>query len=202
MKPRLIVEQKITPFVNKYTVFQADKAGSKSDLLALAQQKRIAIKEKVIFYTDESKSAVAFGFRAEKVMDVHGRYFVEDTDGKQIGAFKKDFKRSLLSSTWHILDASGQPVIKVSESSKVLAAMRRFGGLIPFVGDVIEIITLFLRYHFVFSDAQTGEEIGRYQKTTLFRDHYVLSVTDEAYSKQDWRVFAAMAVGLDVLQSR
>ena len=164
MKPRLIVEQKITPFVNKYAVFTTDEHGKKGQLVALAQQKRIAIKEKVTFYTDESKSTVAFSFRAEKVMDIHGRYFVEDAQGQMVGAFKKDFKRSLLSSTWHIMDADNQPALKITESSKVLAALRRFGGLIPLVGDLIEIITLFLRYHFVFSDAQTGEDVGRYQK--------------------------------------
>jgi len=70
------------------------------------------------------------------------------------------------------------------------------------VGDIIDLITLFLRYHFVFADATTDAEVGRYQKTTLFRDHYLLSMTQEAYQKEDWRVLAAMAVGLDALQSR
>ena len=106
MKPRLIVEQKITAFVNKYAVYTATEDGHKDQLVALAQQKRIALKEKITFYTDESKQEIAFSFRAEKVMDIHGRYLVEDAHGNLIGAFKKDFKKSLLSSTWNILNAS------------------------------------------------------------------------------------------------
>lgn len=202
MKPHLIIEQKITPFVNRYEVFTTTEDGTKGQLVAFAQQKRIAIKEKIIFYADATKSEIAFSMRAEKVMDIHGRYFVEDADGKLLGAFKKDFKKSLLSSTWDILDASDQSIINVTESSTVLAVIRRYGGFIPIVGDIINIITQFLRYHFVFAAAESGREIGRYQKTTLFRDHYKLSMDDAVYAKQDWRVLAAMAVGLDALQSR
>ena len=202
MKPRLIVEQKITAFVNRYTIYTATEHGEKDQLVALAQQKRIALKEKVIFYTDESKSQIAFTFRAEKVMDIHGRYFVEDANGQLLGAFKKDFKKSLVSSTWDILNANGQQTINITESNTTLAVIRRYGGYIPFVGDVIDIIASFLRYHFVFSDTQSNNQVGRYQKTTLFRDHYLLSMDDAAYAEQDWRVLAAMAVGLDALQSR
>ena len=202
MKPQLIVEQKITAFVNKYAVYQANEDGSKGSMIAFAQQKRLAFKEKVIFYTNDSKTETAFTFRAEKVLDVHGRYFVEDPQGNLVGSFKKQFGKSLVNSSWQILSKDGQATIDLRESNHVLAFMRRFGGMIPFVGDIIDLVTMFLRYHFIFSDSTTGSEVGRYQKTTLFRDHYLLSMTPEAYQKEDWRVLAAMAVGLDALQSR
>lgn len=202
MKPRLIVEQQITAFVNKYAIYTTTEDGHKDQLVALAQQKRIALKEKITFYTDESKQEIAFSFRAEKVMDIHGRYLVEDAHGHLIGAFRKDFKKSLLSSTWNILNANDKTTLNVTESSMALAVIRRYGGFIPIVGDIINLITSFLRYHFIFFDAETGREVGRYQKTTLLRDHYKLLAEDEAYAKQDWRVLAAMAVGLDALQSR
>ena len=48
----------------------------------------------------------------------------------------------------------------------------------------------------------TGQELGQYKKTTLFRDHYALSMNEGAYNQYDWRVLAAMAVALDALQSR
>lgn len=201
MKPRLIVEQKITPVANKYAVYQAQEDGSKGQLVALAQQKRLAFKEKVQFYTDESKSQLAFTFRAEKVMDIHGRFLVEDADGKLIGIFRKDFKKSLLNSTWHIVDEENNVQLTLRESNEALAALRRFAGFIPIVGDIFEIVLLFFKYHFTLRDT-ANNEVGRYQKTTLFRDHYTLSTTDEAFSTQDWRTLAAVAVALDALQSR
>lgn len=202
MKPRLIIEQKITAFTNKYELFSVDAGGGKAALLALAQQKRIAFKEKVSFYADEQKTALSFTFRAEKVLDVHGKYLVEDTSGVLLGSFQKQFKASLINSTWHVLNAHNQPVLMLRESNQLLAVMRRFGGFIPIVGDIIEILTVLLKYHFVISRLDTGEVVGAYQKTTLFRDHYQLSLTDDAVEAVDWRVYAALAVGLDALQSR
>jgi hypothetical protein len=202
MKPRLIIEQKITAFTNIYRVFGAAENGEKASLVALAQQKRLAFKEKVSFYSDEEKSRLAFTLRAEKVLDVHGRYLVEDENGQVVGSFKKVFKSSLLNSTWKIMDADDNELYTVRESNMTLAIIRRIAGWLPYIGDLVEIIVLFFRYHFVFTDIKTGEPIGKYQKTTLFRDHYTLSTTDEAFSRVDWRVLAAMGVGLDALQSR
>src|SRR6476661_1764054 len=95
MKPRLFIEQKITAFTNIYKMFGTDDAGKQTELVSLAQQKRLAFKEKVTFYSDEKKSSETFTFRAEKVLDVHGRYIVQDTSGAVVGMFKKEFGASL-----------------------------------------------------------------------------------------------------------
>lgn len=198
MKPRLIIKQKLTAFTNKYAIYDAET----SELVAFAQQKRFAFKEKVTFYTDESKNQEVFTFRAEKVMDVHGKYFVEDVNGTMLGMFQKEFAKSLLNSSWKMMDANGNELVGLKESSMILAMGRRFAGIIPIVGDILEIVTSILRYHFVFFDPKTQEELGMYRKQTSFRDHYELSMTDQAFEVLDWRVYAAMGVALDALQSR
>lgn len=201
MKPQFVVEQKITVFVNQYQIFSTNGDGSKKDLIAFAAQKRLALKEKVSFFTDSSKQAPLFTFRAEKVLDVHGKYFVEDPEGRLLGVFQKRFAQSLVNSTWHMLDAEGNVKLTVNESNTVLALARRYAGWLPFVGVLLEIMTMFIKYHFSFR-RDDGSEVGMYRKTTLFRDHYLLSLTDEAASTLDWRVFASLAVALDALQSR
>ncbi len=202
MQPRLIIQQKITALVNKYRVYEANIDGTPAEMMGLAQQKRLALKEKVLFYTDKKRDKLAFTFRAEKVLDVHGRYFVEDTSGRLLGMFKKEFTASLINSTWKVLDAKGNELLMVRESNQVLAVLRRFIGVIPIVGDVAEIVLLFFKYHFNFVDVRTNELVGTYRKMKLFRDHYLLSMTDEAWGSMDWRVLAAMSVALDALQSR
>lgn len=202
MKPRLIVQQKITAFVNKYRIFTADDSEKPTELIGLAQQKRLAFKEKLLFYSDETRHKVAFTFRAEKVLDVHGRYFVEDANGKAIGVFKKEFMASLVSSTWKILDAKGNEKLLIRESNQVLAVLRRFAANIPLLGEVAELILAFFKYHFDFVDISSGEVVATYRKTTLLRDHYLLSATDEVWDAYDWRLLAAMSVALDALQSR
>jgi uncharacterized protein YxjI len=197
MKPTLFVEQKITPFVNKYKVLNAS-GDEKGQVVAYAQQKRLAFKEKVTFYSDERKNQAIFTLRAEKVFDVHGKYLIEDMDGQLIGALQKEFKKSLVNSTWTILDANLSPVCTVNENNQTLAILRRYLG---FLSEIADLVLLFFKYHFTFKDA-SGAEHGRYTKTKLLRDHYRLDADETLSSSVDWRVLAAMAVALDALQSR
>ena len=198
MQPQLKIEQKITAFVNRYKILSPDGA----QLLAMAQQKRLAFKEKVTFYSDEQRTQPVFGFRAEKVMDIHGRYFVEDANGVMIGGFRKEFKKSLLRSSWILLDAQGNDVVRMQESSEVLAILRRFIGWAPLIGDLLELIVMFFKYHFQIISLDGTRELGQYKKVTLFRDHYMMETTDELRNTVDWRVLAAMGVALDAMQSR
>ena len=202
MQPRLIVQQKISAMVNKYRIFTPVPDGGNGNLVALAQQKRLALKEKVLFYTDEKRDKLSFTFRAEKTFDVHGRYFVEDANGKLLGVFKKEFTESLINSTWKILDADGGELFVIRESNQVLAILRRFLGWIPLVGEIAEMVLAFFKYHFDISRSGSGELVGRYRKTTTFRAHYMLETTDALWDTTDWRVLAAIGVALDALQSR
>jgi uncharacterized protein YxjI len=171
-------------------------------LVAFAQQKRLAFREKVTFYQDEAKTTPIFTLRAEKVLDVHGRYFVEDMNGQLLGMFQKRFAKSLINSTWIIMDTAGNQLFVVQENNMVLAVLRRFISFVPYFGDILEIVIKFFKYHFQFMDEATNTEVGMYEKITLIRDQYKLSMTDEAVAKIDWRVLAAMGVALDALQSR
>ena len=202
MQPRFIIRQQLTALVNKYTISTANQNGEVDDALWYVQQKRLSMKEKVTFYSDEAHSVLAFTFRAEKVMDVHGRYFVEDASGTGLGMFRKDFKASFAKSTWHIVDGDDTPRYTLCESNATLALIRRYAGYIPFVGSIAEIISSFMKYHFDVIDVQTQETIGKYTKLTLFRDSYMLELDDAAYQAIDNRVWAALAVALDALQSR
>ena len=202
MSPKFIVRQKITAFVNKYMIYESNSDGSTGKLVALAQQKRVALKEKINFYSDESKQQLLFSMRAEKVMDVHGKYLIEDANGQLIGALRKEFKKSLLRSTWVILGSDEQPAYQITESNESVAIMRRFVGFIPIVGDIAELVIKFIKYHFTYIDLGDGTECGRYEKITTVRDHYTLHTSDKLSADVDWRVLAGMSVALDALQSR
>lgn len=180
----LVIKQKITLMVNRYEVWAADPAGNPSGLVAFAQQKRLAMKEQVTLYTDESKSAVLAGFRARKVIDLSGTYDVTDGGGASIGTFRKDFARSLLRSTWHV-DQPGMATVTGEERNLFVALLRRFTDI------------SFLPYHFDFTGG--GAPAFSVQKKWGIRDRYVVTISD---SRLDRRLVIAMAVALDALQSR
>jgi uncharacterized protein YxjI len=191
---RFTLRQKITMMVNRYELRPLADDGTEGPLLAMAQQKRMAFKEQVTFYTDEARTQPVFGFKARKRMDLAATYDVTDGEGNAIGEFRKDFGKSLLRSTWHLTTPDGLTAVG-QERSQTVAIARR---VVDMIGD----LPIFLRFHFDFT-APNGEIILTSERQRSLRDRYEITVPKLDNGWQlDWRVAAAMAVALDALQSR
>ncbi|WP_212735405.1 hypothetical protein [Herbidospora galbida] len=182
---KLILRQKITPMVNRYVVSAASPDGSEGPVVAFAEQKRLALKEQVTFYTDESRAEALAAFKARKIIDLASGYDVVDASGTSIGMFRKDFGKSLLRSTWHV-QQPGLPTYTGTERRLSVALLRRFS-------DSLE----WLPYHFDFS---VGASIAfSVDRKWGLRDRYAIEINDP---RLDRRLVIAMAVALDALQSR
>ena len=191
--PAFFVRQRITVMVNRYEVLAANPDGSVGHLLAFAEQKRMKLKEEVVFYSDPSKSRRVFSFKARQRLDVHAQHDVHDEQGMPLGMFSKEFGASLLRSTWH-LSAPGIEAIG-RERSQFIAILRRIWDFIPYIGD----IWVPFVFHFDFVDTATGQPVMTSERRMAIRDKYTVTVPDP---RLDFRVAAAMAVALDALQSR
>jgi uncharacterized protein YxjI len=178
---QFVVRQRIAMMVNRYEI----RPSRDGEVLALAQQKRMALKEQVTFFADEQRTVPVFGFKARNVLDVHGVTDVLDENGMPIGTFSKDFGASLLSSTWH-LDQPGRGRITGAERNFLVAILRRFTDID------------FLPYHFDFT-GEGGQPAMSVERAWALRDTYVVTVHDPGL---DRRLAAAMAVALDALQGR
>src|SRR5687767_856974 len=96
------LRQKTTLMVNRYEVRSVDASGSEGPAVAVAQQKRVALKEEVTFYSDDTRDQPVFSFKARRKLDLAATYDVFDDAGVPVGWFRKDFGTSLLRSTWHL----------------------------------------------------------------------------------------------------
>ena len=182
--PTFYVKQKFAMTTNRYELYAANPDGSFGQLMGLAEQKRMAFKEQVTFYSDESKQRAVFAFKARKAIDLGSGYDITDEAGQQIGFFKKDFGASLLRSTFHIEGAGFQGTGQ--ERSMAVALIRRFSD-IPF-----------LPIHFDFVGTDGAPLLGVERQGSV-RDKYTVHVPDQ---RVDFRVAAAVAVGLDALMQR
>lgn len=182
--PLFYVRQKLAMTTNRYAVHAADPGGGVGQLMGVAQQKRMALREQVTFYTDETRSRAVFGFRARTALDLGAGYDVTDESGAPLGFFRKDFGASLLRSTFHLegpgYTGTGQ------ERSQVVALVRRFTDL-PF-----------LPVHFDYVDP-TGTPLLSVERQATVRDVYTVRVPDP---RVDFRVAAAVAVAMDALLGR
>jgi uncharacterized protein YxjI len=180
----LLVKQRFTLMQNRYDVWSVDATGAPAGLIAFASQKRMAFKEQVTLFTDDSKTAVLAAFKARSVLDIRTTYDVTDGAGTPIGLFRKDFAQSLLRSTWH-LEQPSLGTVTGQERSLLIALLRRFTDI------------SFLPYHFDFTGA--GHTAFSVEKKWGIRDSYVITINEP---RLDRRLVIAMAVGLDALQSR
>ena len=194
---RFTVRQKITAMVNRYEIRARDEAGNDGELLAFAQQKRLAFKEEVTFYTDEQRTSAVFSFKARKRIDLAATYDVRDAEGATLGWFRKDFGKSLMRSTWHLGSADGLEATGTERNANVAIA-RRVWDFVPFADNVPAPFT----FHFDFVTADGSIVLSSERKRSL-RDRYEIELpTALTGPRLDWRLGAAMAVALDALQGR
>ena len=194
---RFTIKQKITMMVNRYEIRSVNADGGEGPLIAIAQQKRMAFKEQVTFYADEARTQPVFGFKARQRVDLAATYDVTDADGVPIGSFRKEFKKSLLRSTWQLTTTDGLQATGTERNQNVAIA-RRVWEMVPVIG---ELPSPFL-FHFDFTAPDGTIVLSSVRKRTL-RDRYDVELpTSPSGWRLDWRVGAAMAVALDALQSR
>lgn len=191
--PAFSMKQRVTLMANKYELIVTNPDGSDGPLLAFAQQKRMAFKEQVTFYTDDTKTQPVFSFKARKAIDLGSGYDVMDANGQPIGWFKKEFGKSLLRSSWQL--SSGHVHANGTERNPTIAIVRRVWEFVPFVGE----IPLPFIFHFDFTEATNGQPVLSVERKVSIRDRYRITVQDQ---RLDFRVAAAMTVALDALQSR
>jgi len=185
---RFLIKQLIRPMVNLYEV-SAD-----GQRVAFVRQKRMALREDLRAFADESETQEVFRIKARSVVDIGGRYDVTDPAGEPLGALVKVFGASLLRSTWRVLGPADQELFVATERSTVVAIGRRIAELLPY-GEVLPI-----PYHFVF---RAGErELGGLTRVLSVRDQYELDLSGDAQREVDRRLAVALAIALDALQAR
>lgn len=190
------VEQSFSPLVNKYRVSELAADDSAGRQLAFVQQKRLAIREQVDIYADESQNEHLLRLKAKRVFEARGRSEVQLPDGTVIGQLQKVFSKSLLRSSWELLDSHGNQVATAQESSLPIALFRRFYSFVPVIGSIP------IPIPFNFDIAIDGRTVGTYRRIWGIRDKYVMDLTGDPQRRLDRRVAMAFAIALDALQDR
>jgi uncharacterized protein YxjI len=194
---RFLVDQLVRPIANLYriTPLAAGEAPAGGPV-AFVRQKKMAIREDIRFFADESESEELFRLKARSILDTGGsRYDVVDAQGGPIGVLEHAFRQSLLRSTWKVTDADGGDVATAQERSLAMAIARRVIDFVPDVGGLIPI-------PYNFDLLMDGSVIGHLNRKFQLRDRYVLDLSGDHERKLDRRLAIALAIGLDALQNR
>lgn len=185
---RFMIDQLIRPMVNLYRI----SAGSTP--VAFVRQKRMAIKEDIRFFADENETRELWRIKARSVMEFGGRYDVTTPEGEKIGVLGKVFGKSLLRSTWSIMDADEHELAVAKERSVPIAIIRRVIDAVPY-GDFVPI-----PFHFTIDDGE--RHVGDLNRRFGVRDTYDLDVSGDVERRIDRRLAVSLGIALDALQSR
>jgi uncharacterized protein YxjI len=178
----LELRQRFTPLQNRYDLVGIHDGTEQT--LGYAEQKRLAIKEKITFFADDAKTQVAFRVGARSIVELGATYDIEAADGSMLATMKKSFTSSLLRSTYEVTTADGRQLV-AQERQLWRALLRRITDMIPLPiqFDVID----------------RGHVLVTVDRQMKLRDVYRVQVNDDAF---DWRVAAAIAVAVDAFMNR
>jgi uncharacterized protein YxjI len=194
---RYLVDQLVRPIANLYRVTPLAVGDTPAGPpIAYVRQKKLAIKEHIRFFADEGETQELFHIQAQTWLDTGGsRYDVVDAQDGKIGLIHHVFGKSLLRTTWNVLNAADEEVAVARERSQAMAILRRGIDFVPDIGGLIPI-----PYNF---DILSGEQvIGKMDRKFQLLDLYVLDLSGDPDKKLDRRLAIALAIGLDTLQNR
>jgi hypothetical protein len=168
---------------NKVTV--ADNGA----LVMFAHQK-IKFKEKIIVYTDSSKTAELGHLAADKVIDFSPTLTFRDVHNNVRFSVKRNGRASIWKANYDINDSNGQPVFKVTEANPWAKVMDSLFGEIPVLG-------LFAGYLFhVKYDVTTssGQAVAQIRKVPAFLESQYEFEVDRTHDAQGILPTAILAV--------
>jgi uncharacterized protein YxjI len=194
---QFFVQQKFAPIANLYRISAVGADDGPGELVAFVKQKRMKIREQIDFFADESQTVPLLRLQARKVFEFRGVTDVLLPNGAVIGSLRKNFARSLLRSSWSILDPAGRELATARESSAFFAVLRRVWGLLPYIGDV----PYFIPFHFDIVGPD-GRLLGTYVRRWALRDRYLMDLSRDPQRWLDRRLMMAFTIALDALQDR
>jgi uncharacterized protein YxjI len=186
MSYTLELRQRVTVLQNRYDLSRLD--GRQKTPLAYAEQKRIALRERITFYSDQSRGAVAFSLTARNIVELVGTYDITEPDGSVIATLQKDAVASLARSTYHLETSLGRLIGRERTWWRPLARRVFSADSLPWL----------LPIQFDFTDGQ-GRVVFAVDRQLRIRDCYRVAVHDDSL---DWRVAGACAVAVDALMNR
>lgn len=160
MRFPLSLQFKILALAPQITVRDADGA-----VLFYVHQKLFKLKEQIKVYRDDSKSELAYGIAADRVLDFSAAYAFTDPAGRAAGSVKRSGMKSLWRAHYVVADPTGQPVLKIEEENPIVKLLDGLLGEIPLVGMASG---YFLHPRYVVADSATGQPVLRVTKRRSF----------------------------------
>jgi hypothetical protein len=192
---RFLVDQLIRPVANLYRVTPLAVGETPAGgPIAFVRQKKLALKEDIRFYADEQETEELFRIKARSLFDIGGARYDVVAGEERIGLLEHVFGKSLIRSTWRVIDSQEKQIALAQERSLPMAIARRVVDFVPY-GEWVPI-------PYNFDLLVDGSPAGHLSRKFQLRDRYILDLSGDSDRRIDRRLGIALAIGLDTLQNR
>jgi hypothetical protein len=192
---RFLVDQLVRPIANLYRITPLAVGETPAGgPIAFVRQKKLAVREDIRFYADEQETQELFRIKARSLFDIGGARYDVFAGDERIGLLEHVFGKSLIRSTWRVLDSQEQQVAVAQERSVPMAIARRLVDFVPYG----EWVPIPYNFDLLVDDRAVGHLNRKFQ----LRDRYVLDLSGDTDRRLDRRLAIALAIGLDTLQNR
>lgn len=170
------------------------------------KMKAWVLREDVRLYADESKEQELLRIHARNIVDFGATYDVFDgaSELPNFSLRRKGLRSTFVRDYWQVLDSSEKQIAEVRETSSGLALVRRYVGLIPFVGALADLILMIAPLTYTvseYTDTGTGSDVANIiHRKNPFIVKMSLQRTD-AESSLDARIPVAATALLSVIDA-
>lgn len=96
------------------------------EVIGFCNQKAFRLRERLVLYTDDSKSEQLLTIQARTILDFGTTYDVDAPDGTRLGSIRRKGFKSMLRDEWAVLDEHEAEIATLREDSVGKALIRRF----------------------------------------------------------------------------
>lgn len=115
-------------------------------VVGLIRMKAFKLRDDVRLYVPAESDQEAMRIHARQVIDFGATYdvYLGPDDTPSFALQRKGFKSAFVRDYWKLLDPAGNQIGYVQETSSGLAVVRRWFGLVPFVGELLDLVFAFI----------------------------------------------------------
>ena len=171
-------------------------------LVGHIEMKAWKLKEDIRIFTDKSMTTQLLQIHARSIIDFGATYDVSDaTNGAAIFSLRrKGLRSAFVRDRWELLDTAGNVIGSVDETSSGLALVRRYAGLVPFVGEIADIVLGFVPQTYRIVDMAGNLSASLTHRKNPFIVKFGLDRTD-ATSQLDPRIGVAATSLLAIIDA-
>lgn len=175
------------------------------NVVGYIKMKAWKLREDVRIYTDKTAQQEVVHIHARQIIDLGATYdvFAGGSDQLLFSLKRKGLKSTFVRDHWDILDSNGAVTGSVQETSSTLALVRRWLGIIPFLG-LLDLVFVFVKQTYEVTTAQPTGTPALAANIIHQRNPFIVKMvldTSQAQTTVDPRINLAATAMLSIIEA-